>query len=260
MNIQNNFLTRTRQLTRNCSYCKNSGHNVTHCNDPTLLNFQTILINRRDNLREVHSIDINNKILYFQTWLYGQSLHLIKSYAMRFCGAYSRNNLQVCVSKIISLIWNVQPDIWSNILPMNNYIPLPSVNTMDIPLQSVSIMDIPDDSFNYLDLRLVELFADLRNNLEVSNENSKFEINIVLCVELTENEIKKECNICYEEKLIRDMVTLNCNHKFCGVCISQTLKKCCKFKLPNCAMCRTKIDCILVNNNEIMNTLKENIV
>ena len=56
------------------------------------------------------------------------------------------------------------------------------------------------------------------------------------------------------------MVTLNCKHKFCGMCVSQSLKKCNNFKLPNCAMCRTKIECIMINDAKIMNIIKENIV
>jgi len=250
MNNQNNFLTRTRQIIRRCSCCRSSEHNITHCNDTRLLNFQAILINRRDELREIHSIDIGNKITYFETWLYGQDNHLVKSYAMRFCGAYSRNSLQICVQKIISLIWNVQADIFGSLLPTHDYTPLPAI----------SIMDIPDYTLDYMNLGLAELLISLRNNREVTNENRKFKITTILCVEVDDLDVKEECNICYEENQTRNMVTLNCKHKFCGVCISQTLKKCGKFKLPDCAMCRAKIDCISVNNAEILNTLKENIV
>lgn len=251
MNRQNNFLTRTRR----CSCCRNEGHNITYCNDPTLLNFRTNLTNRRNELREIHSIDIGEKIAYFETWLYGQDRHLIKSYAIRFCGAYTHNNLQFCVQKIISLLWNVQLNIfgWQSQTYgiIHDYTSLPA---------AVSIMDIPDDSLNYLDLRLAEILAGLRNNHQVNDENTKFKINTILCVEVEELETENDCNICYEKTKNQNMVTLNCKHKFCGDCVSQTLKKCNKFTLPNCAMCRTKIDCILVNSNEVLNTLKENIV
>jgi len=250
MNNQNNFLTRTMRLSRRCSLCNSYEHNITTCNSAILINFQTNLINRRDELREIHSIDFNNKLLYFETWLGAQDHHLIKSYAMRFCGVYSRTTLQICVSKITDFIWGiVRVEIEYNIV-IPEYVPLPVR----------SIMDIPDIPLNYLDLGAFEFLDGLRNNRAVSNENKKFEINTVLCVELENLETKKECDICYEEKQIRHIVTLNCNHKFCGECVSQTLKKCNKFNLPRCAMCRTKIDCILVNDNEIMNTLKENIV
>lgn len=254
MNNQNNFLTRTRQLTRRCSCCRNEGHNITQCNDPTLLNFRTNLTNRRNELREIHSIDINEKITYFEMWLYGQDHNLIKSYAMRFCGAYSRNNLQLCVQKIISLLWNVEANIFGSHSQtygiIHDYTPLPAI----------SIMDIQADSLYYLDLRLIEILTGLRNREQINDENTKFEINTVLCIDVEELETEEDCNICYEKTQKCKMVTLNCKHKFCGDCVSQTLKKCNKFRFPNCAMCRTKIDCILVNSNEVLNTLKENVV
>ena len=65
MNNQNNFLTRTRQLIRRCSCCRSEQHNISQCNDPRLINFQANLISRRDELREIPSIDVDNKIAYF---------------------------------------------------------------------------------------------------------------------------------------------------------------------------------------------------
>ena len=260
MNSQNNFLSRTRQLIRRCSCCRSEGHNISQCNNPRLLNFQANIINRRDELREIYSIDANDKITYFETWLYGQDHHLIKSFAMRFCGAYSRNNLQLCVSKIISQIWGIEADGFGTILPTNDFIPLSVVPLSVVPLsRPMSIMDV---ELAPLDLNLAELLSILRNRYEEPNENRKFEIIPILCVETEELEleVKEECNICYEEKKNRNMVTLNCKHKFCGECVSQTLKKCNKFKLPNCAMCREKIDCIIINDNTILDTLKENLL
>ncbi len=260
MNNQNNFLTRTRQLIRRCSCCRSEEHNITQCNDSRLINFQINLTSRRDELREIPSIDTENKISYFETWLYGQDHHLIKSYAMRFCGAYSRNSLQLCVSKIVNLFWNVEEDVWGNQvqLQIHDYIPLPTVSILQ-------------DSLDLLDLRLVELLAELRNNREETSENRKYNITGVLCNEIeseerTTQQILEEldaienCNICYEDKQNRHMVSLNCNHNFCGACLSSILKKCNPLNLPTCAMCRAKIGFLIVKDEEILNTLKENLV
>ena len=207
MNNQNNFLTRTRQLIRRCSCCRSEGHNISQCNDSMLLNFQTILTSRRDELREIPSIDVDNKIAYFETWLYGQDHHLVKSYAMRFCGAYSRNSLQLCVSKIVSFIWNVEQDFWGNQMPIeHDYISLPTVS-------------VSQESLDNLDLRLAEFLLNLRNDSEQTNENTKFEINTVLCVEVENFETEDECNICYEKTKNCNMVTLNCKHNFFGGCV-----------------------------------------
>jgi len=257
MNTQNNFLTRTRQLIRRCSCCRSEEHSITQCNDSRLINFQTNLASRRDELREIPSIDTNNKISYFETWVYAQDHNLIKSYAMRFCGAYSRNSLQICVEKIISLIWNVESDIWGRQTQVQDYIALPTVS-------------VSQDSLDYLDLRLAEFLAGLRNNRDQISGDRKYNINGYLCIEVESEEKTKEkileeldtienCNICYEDKQNRHMVSLNCNHKFCGTCVSQILKKHNQMFLPNCALCRTKIEFLIVKDEEILNTLKENL-
>ena len=258
MNNQNNFLTRTRQLIRRCSCCRSEEHNITQCNDSRLINFQTNLTNRRDELREIHSIDVDNKIAYFETWLYGQDHNLVKSYAMRFCGAYARNNLQLCVSKIVSFIWNVEQDMWGNQVQSHDYIPLPTTSILQ-------------DSLDSLDFRLAELLSGLRNVQEETSENRKYNISGFLCIEiesenrtsaqiLEELETIENCNICYEDKQNRHMVSLNCNHNFCGTCLSTILKKCNPHTFPTCAMCRTKIGFLIVKDEEILNMLKENLL
>ncbi len=252
MNNQNNFLNRTRQLTRRCSFCRSEGHNISQCNDSELINFQRNLTSRRDELREIHSIDVYNKISYFETWLYGQDIHLVKSYAMRFCGAYARNNIQLCVQKIIQILWNVETNLYGLLSQIDE------ITEDYVPLPVMSIMDISIEEFN-----LADYLVDIGNNNEESrllNENRKFKINPILCVDAENLDAEEDCNICFEKTQFRNMITLNCNHKFCGGCVSQTLKKCSKFKLPDCAMCRTKINCISVNDFEILKALKENLV
>lgn len=132
-NNQSNFINRTRQLTRRCSFCRSTSHKINRCDSERLLNFQENLISRRNDLREIHSIDLNDKISYFKTWLLGQDHILIKSYAMRFCGAYSRHTLQNCIIQITNLSWNIQQNIWgNNEIYEQDYISLPnSSNSID---------------------------------------------------------------------------------------------------------------------------------
>jgi hypothetical protein len=177
---------------------------------------------------------------------------------MRFCGAYSRNSLHLCVTKIINLLWNVEQDMWGNQQQTHDYVPLPSVS-------------ISQDSLDLLDFRLVEFLTELRGIREETSENRKYNITGLLCMEieseerttqqiLGELETIENCNICYEDKQNRHMVSLNCNHNFCGTCVSKILKKCNPLNLPNCAMCRTKIGFLIVKDEEILNTLKENLI
>ena len=135
-----------------------------------------------------------------------------------------------------------------------------------LPIENVS-----QESLDDLDLRLAEFIAGLRNDREQTSENRKYNITGVLCLEIeseerTTKQILEEldtienCNICYEDKQNRHMVSLNCKHNFCGTCVSSTFKKCNPLSFPTCAMCRTKISFLIVKDEEILNTLKENLV
>ena len=263
INGQSTFINRPRQIIRHCSCCRSTQHTIMQCNDPNLLNFESLLINRRNELREIYTIDLYDKISFFKTWLQSQNHVLIKSYAIKICGAYSRNNLQTCVDKIINLIWNIQPNTNNqghNLLSQviqHEYINFPTVTRQN--------------SLSSLDLILIESLVELRNTQEETNENRKYDITGVLYFEepskdrttkkiIEELESLENCNICYDDKKNRNMVSLNCRHTFCGVCVSQILKKCDKNKHPNCALCRSEIDLLIIKDEEIMNMLKENLV
>ena len=273
---QSNFLNRTRQLIRRCSFCRNQEHNISQCNDQRLIDFQENLRNKRSGLMEIISIDLGRKIEYFQTWLCSNNQKLIKSYAMRFCGAYSRHSVRICLIKIVNHIWNDDQDILSNLnqLQVQFYQPQPQfqfqtpVQDDFIPFSQSSL----SQDFTHLDMRLTEFLYELRNStiVEETSENRKYDITSLLCIEveskektaekiLEELEAEEDCNICYDEKKNRDMITLNCNHKFCGTCVHQLLKKCNPNKLPCCAMCRVQIDFITIKNENIMNELKANL-
>jgi hypothetical protein len=148
--------------------------------------------------------------------------------------------------------------MWGNQIQPQDYISLPPVSILE-------------HSSNSLDFNLEEFLAGLRNYQEETSETRKYNISGFLCIEiesenrtsyqiLEELETIENCNICYEDKKNRHMVSLNCKHNFCGTCLSTTLKKCNPHSFPNCAMCRTKINFLIVKDEEILNTLKENLV
>ena len=85
----------------------------------------------------------------------------------------------------------------------------------------------------------------------VEREARKF--NIATRVrEENDEQIKIECNICYELCNNTNFIKLNCNHEFCKECIKNILK-CCKsnFNEPCCAYCREKINAITYKNETI---------
>ena len=85
----------------------------------------------------------------------------------------------------------------------------------------------------------------------VEREARKF--NIATRVrEENDEQIKIECNICYELCNNTNFIKLNCNHEFCKECIKNILKSCkSNFNEPCCAYCREKVNAITYKNETI---------
>ena len=66
----------------------------------------------------------------------------------------------------------------------------------------------------------------------------------------------QECSICYENVSVSNIVKINCNHEFCGFCVKKIINS----DIKNCAFCRTKIECILVNNSEMEKKILDGII
>jgi hypothetical protein len=70
--------------------------------------------------------------------------------------------------------------------------------------------------------------------------------------EENDEQIKIECNICYELCNNTNFIKLNCNHEFCKECLKNILKSCKRnFNEPCCAYCREKINAITYKNETI---------
>ena len=87
----------------------------------------------------------------------------------------------------------------------------------------------------------------------------KYVIYLVLVPDEVEEgeEGEEDCAICYESIKCMDLVKLNCKHKFCGICIKETLKSHSKLSEPSCALCRKQMISFSVKNPEIYNLVSE---
>jgi hypothetical protein len=236
--------TQSSNKIRRCSCCGSQTHNIKLCNDQILVTFEENLFNKKSILLEIVSIQLNDKISYFTIWIKKQPTKLIKNYALRFCGANSKNNLQTCIELVINYIWDIS-------------------NSEQINLNEINSDDdnsFIQNSYNYLELELSDFLARLRNEYKQMNESRKFDIAILNNKAQIKDNFTEECNICYEPIKETDMIKLNCNHQFCKNCIKQTLKKCSPNCDPCCAMCRSKIICMTINDNKIINDLKHNLI
>jgi len=92
-----------------------------------------------------------------------------------------------------------------------------------------------------------------------SQEPKKF--NIALTLEIEEGVVEAcECAICLNSEISKsDVITLNCEHQFCGDCIIGTLKNHKKSSElePRCALCRADVSEIRTNNADILARIQE---
>jgi hypothetical protein len=236
INIQTNILTGIC-----CSFCRNTGHNITTCNDLRLLDFERLCITRKTNL--------DSTAFYF--WLLHYSMYnrnVTRSYAIRYCGCSIREYLMSCVNHIVRRISGlngfqqpVEDVVQEETSSQNNY-----VNNGPRLMDETMFRDIVSRS----DQDFLRIFED-------SMRSRKFNIqtNIVECSQ-TNN---CECSICYESKNKHEFIKLNCEHEFCKECIKQSLQNVTTEK-PLCAFCRSEIINMELTSQEVRNELNELIV
>jgi hypothetical protein len=71
----------------------------------------------------------------------------------------------------------------------------------------------------------------------------------------------QECAICYENIQNMDLVKLNCEHKFCGICIKKSLNAHRNINCgPTCALCRKPMVSFSVKNPEIYDLVAEHCI
>lgn len=93
-------------------------------------------------------------------------------------------------------------------------------------------------------------------NEETNYENIKYKINMVY-EKNTEAVAMNECSICYDDKIGKEFVTLNCNHAFCGTCVVGIIKNNNHVTVPSCALCREPINSIKYTDTNFENKMIE---
>jgi hypothetical protein len=88
----------------------------------------------------------------------------------------------------------------------------------------------------------------------ITEFRTKYDIRATL-VSNDNNEEEHECSICLENVTNKHLVSLNCEHKFCGSCIIKLLKTHNKYEGPSCALCRKLITNVNITNQEIYESI-----
>ena len=236
-----------RTTIRNtCSFCRQTGHNIKTCNDIRIQNFETTCS------LEVQNYNSNDD---FQQWLRenytrdSDNILLLKVFTIQKFHLRGRISLDICIEYIALYIYSKYKINEVNIQYNEGNYRVPEV-----------LNDYYENMRNIQEQLWMELFMNGIRNINTENYNVIEKYNISSFIENKENEdmtINRECNICYDEKINKRFVKLNCNHDFCGDCIIKILKA---PKTPCCAFCRGEIKSLTSKSDEMFCELSKLIV
>jgi hypothetical protein len=235
---------------RNCSFCRRPGHNILSCNSRPLLNFETMCINNITSLNNNNNIEIN-----FRDFLLNESLRdtiLVKAFAIRYCRASSRNNIDTCIDCIINyfrpiieyrrniVIEPISGQSEESLQPLEESLQPLEEESIEMPFGQIVNNSSNSNNAIAWSMIFIEMILSIHESYE-SSIYKKFDIKMNMCENIDELNEKCECNICYEEHENIRFIHFNCGHKFCKDCVKKSLQN---EKRENycCAFCRKEIE------------------
>jgi hypothetical protein len=227
---QPGFMTRVRNIitgNRRCSFCNETGHNITSCNDNRLACFRNLCI-----LNKGLCYLTNEPRRNFKQWLmnyYIEYSEIVKAFAISKCGCRLNSLPEFIIEKITNHFFQEEEGF-------PDYIPF--IEGDNIAAQALVLLSL----------------AGYENN------RNKFSINTnIQPLDSDKAEEICECAICYGDELReKNFITLNCSHKFCKDCFKGSLEHVpLSQELPTCALCRTEISSIVVHEESVKNELNE---
>ena len=230
-----------RTPLRCCSFCRRTDHNITRCDDTRLLEFEVICATEA-----THTDSINN----FKIWLtqnYIENQLLLKSFAIRKCGASTRSSITYCITKISEYVMAEYSRE-----PLNNELNQYAVFMLEFTNFVDAVSNPNGIPRNITGLEIMAAMILLRNNTNginnTNNINRKLDILLILeeIIAVDNVEVIK-CGICWDEHSTREFVKLNCKHEFCKDCIIKSLQN----DSNCCAFCRNEIKTIVTRTQEI---------
>ena len=229
-----------------CMYCNQQGHNIRNCDHPNIM------------------IHINlTKLYYYEIMRLGLNEEVARNlFKIKIETRFSLKEIKAIGAKYANLLTSLKKKV------LVHYIWLHLQETMHVEpslepvwveiIHNPQVAGMLSDDFIPFEPR--NLNEDVAR---VETQPKKYNIIPSLSIIETREELEKceECAICLENKKIADTVTINCGHKFCGGCITTTLKKHSnKYVAPTCALCRAPMTSFVVKNPEIYNLVSEHCI
>ena len=227
---QPRFMNRVRNIisgNRRCSFCNETGHNITSCNDHRLACFRDLCI-----LNKGLCYLTNEPRRNFKQWLmnyYIEYSQVVKAFAISKCHCRLNSLPEFIIEKITSYIFQEEEGF-------PDYIPF--IEGDDIAVQALLLLSLAGYENN-------------RNKFIISTN--------IQTLDSDKTEEICDCAICYGDELReKNFIILNCSHKFCKDCFKGSLEHVpLSQELPTCALCRTEISSIIVHEENVKNELNK---
>jgi len=251
-----------RQSRRHCSYCSDPNHIISFCNHESLYQFELELMEKKQCINTFHRNEsLRAKINFFETIVFNSLNSVtanfknkVKAFATSKCGSFANKIYNEHIKDISKYIW--YDELETERIREGDLNAIRTLLSMNLMMEErEAIIGSNGDILGWIDHSpdlsvlsnlILNNLNGIRNiNILHSTPEKKYAITTIKYCKKDEN-MCKDCSICYEEKKQYNFVKLNCGHEFCGICVKTIIDKNDK---PSCAFCRTDIKTIDVYDN-----------
>ena len=251
---------------RRCSFCRETGHNISRCNSVRLDDFEN---------RCIETVRYTNDQDDFKIWLrdyYISDKPLVQTFVIVKMGYTSQRvriaNCMILITDYMFEKYGPAPNLPTvESAPPAPAPPVqePSVEAQDLYREIVTFVnlrnrtnmsvDLPPDILGIERTLLRQLFTtahslNIISRMRQQLASRKFNIQSIIEISGDDNAHSTECSICWNDKAHSTFVKFGCNHEFCKDCVVETLRREDK-PLPCCALCRSDVRTITSKTVEI---------
>jgi len=263
-----------------CSFCNKIGHNIRGCDDSAILNVYNQIKFIYSNLASQSLPPAVFKDQFLQLTSSRYRSKDLKAVAVKYTEATASLNKKTLLIYIWRHFRNTMPPPhtqWIEVI--HTPIVLDTVPSYAQDLQEPTLLSWDLDNTpilpNIFDLNeyhqtnmaaqyeptMEEFIPFISRNLmedfESAESIKKYNIVSVLLPNHMDSNGEKECAICYNNLDGTNIVTLNCDHSFCGMCVKSILLHHNSRLAPTCGLCRTRMNTFVMNDKDTYELLEE---
>ena len=249
-----------------CSFCGAFTHNILMCNHRAIdIYYNQLKMTFMDILNQ-NLTELQRKGRFISQLMRRYCVRELKAVAVKYTGMRAYGNKALIIEKLwIYFSENIQViatnDDWVSVSHTEEEPVTWLIDRTPSPIEYYNIIYPLINTTNAYESAADEFISFVTNLLpqfEAEAVSKKFNIVPLLLCRETQEELQseQECSICYDKTKLEDSVTLNCQHKFCHVCVKQTLLSC-KRGTPTCALCRVAMEIFIVKKQETYDSVAE---